>query len=267
MLRIKAPGAWSVANPTISVTELKPKEQRDIKVDLTWTPDWKPGESATVELEAGGKSVIEPLIPNQCRMYSAGKLKLDGNLSDWAEKAQWPNWVLGSTMGKPQAKVYLAWAKEGLYGAVEVHDSKISAKNPMTFWAGDALELFIDARGDKRARSYEPGDHQFWFVPLVDQNRVYVGQWKRGSEIAETLQDIKGVQSAAKATADGYVMEFLLPAAAIKQYQPAAGKKIGLNLNLSVQGQTLNREVYWPNAKGWGSPAHPEQWGTVELAD
>jgi hypothetical protein len=104
-------------------------------------------------------------------------------------------------------------------------------------------------------------------MPLVEQNRVYIGQWKRGTEIAETQYDIKGIQSAAKKTADGYVMEFLLPASAIQQFQPAAGSKIGINLNLGVQGTQSNREVYWPRQKESGAPAHPELWGTLELAN
>jgi hypothetical protein len=127
--------------------------------------------------------------------------------------------------------------------------------------------MFLDTRDDKRPRTLEPGDHQFWFVPLVDQNRVYVGQWKRDNEIAATLSDIQGIQSSAKKTADGYVMEFLLPASAIKQYQPVAGSKIGVNLNLTIQGQKSNREVFWPQAKEWGVPTHPEGWGTLELAN
>ena len=67
--------------------------------------------------------------------------------------------------------------------------------------------------------------------------------------------------------ADGYVMEFLLPAASIQRYLPAVGRKIGVNLNLVVHGQQANREVYWPNPKNSEAPAHPEAWGTLELAE
>ena len=142
--------------------------------------------------------MIEPLIPNEYRIYPAGGIKLDGDLSDWPARTELPNWMLGSTADASGARIYLAWAKEGLYGAVEVHDSRAVAKDPKSFWAGDVLELFLDTRNNKQPRAYQPGDHQFWFCPAVDQNRVYVGQWKRGAEIAETQYDIKGVESAVK---------------------------------------------------------------------
>ena len=143
----------------------------------------------------------------------------------------------------------------------------MTSRDPKSFWTCDALELFIDALNNKQPHSYGAGDHQFWFIPLVDQNRVYVGQWKRAAELDETQFDIQGIQSAAKKTADGYVMEFLLPASLIKHYRPAVGSKLGVNLNLAVHGQQSDREVYWPNSKGSDAPAHPELWGTFDLVD
>ena len=62
-------------------------------------------------------------------------------------------------------------------------------------------------------------------------------------------------------------MEFLLPASAIRHYQPVAGGKIGVNLNLGVRGQHADRQVHWPNAKASGAPTRPETWGTLDLAE
>ena len=67
-----------------------------------------------------------------------------------------------------------------------MRDSKGSVPDPRSFWAGDVLELFIDTRDKKTPRTYEAGDHQFWLAPQIEQKRAYVGQWKRGEEIAET---------------------------------------------------------------------------------
>jgi hypothetical protein len=267
-LTIRTPESWSTKTPTITVADLKPNQQREIKFDLRWSANWKPEESASVEMSAGGgRPVRLPLIPNEYRIHRAGGITLDGNLSDWPARTELPNWMLGSTAELSKVRLYMAWANEGLYGAVEVHDSQAEAKDPKSFWAGDALELFVDTRNNKQPRAYQPGDHQFWFCPLIDQNRVYAGQWKRGAEIAETRYDIKSVKGAVKKTADGYVMEFLLPASLIQKYRPVAGEKIGVNLNLSVRGQRAEREVYWPNAKAWGAPARPETWGTLNLAE
>ena len=58
-------------------------------------------------------------------------------------------------------------------------------------------------------------------------------------------------------------MEFLLPAAQIRNYHPQAGSRLGLNLNLTIQGKQANREAYWPSPKKSGVTAHPERWGTA----
>jgi hypothetical protein len=131
---------------------------------------------------------------------------------------------------------------------------------------GDVLELFVDTRDKKTARKYEPGDHQFWLAPQVDQKRVYVGQWKRNNEIAETRYDIAGIQSATVRRGDGYVMECLLPAALLKDFKPTAGARLGVNVNLTVKGVRLDREVFWmaPKAEAAEQPA---SWGTVTLAN
>src|SRR6185437_14007968 len=134
------------------------------------------------------------------------------------------------------AQIYLGWSAEGLSVAADVHDSKGMATDPRSFWIGDVLELFVDTKDNKARRAFGPGDHQIWLVPQLDKHRVYVGQWKRGSEIPETQYDIPGIRSGAEHTADGYRMECLSPAALIQGFKAAAGSRIGLNVNLSVKG-------------------------------
>ena len=233
---------------------------------LSWNSEWKADETARVEFDFGpGKRVWRALVPSQCRVHRAKKMALDGRLHDWGPDTQLPAWMLGSTAAEAHAAVHLAWAEEGLYVAVVAHDSKRMVKDPASFWAGDALELFLDSADNKQVRSAAAGDHHFWFVPLTESHRVYMGQWKMGKETSATRYDIPGVRGAAQSTADGYVMEFLLPAAEIQGYRPQAGSALGLNLNLTVQGGQSSREVYWPSPKNSGVTAHPERWGTVLL--
>jgi hypothetical protein len=131
---------------------------------------------------------------------------------------------------------------------------------------GDVLELFLDTHNRKTPRPYAPGDHQIWLAPLVDQKRVYVGQWKRNNEIPETRYDISGIQSVAVRKGNGYVMECLIPASLLQGFQPVAGTKLGLNLNLSVKGEHQDREAFWATPKG-ESAEQPASWGTVTLSD
>ncbi|MDQ3814523.1 MAG: NEW3 domain-containing protein, partial [Armatimonadota bacterium] len=222
-LRFKLPASWSAATPEMKVA-LKPKESRDVQARVTWTPDWKAGESAVVEYRSDdGRAVQQPLIPSRLTVHHAPNLVMDGDLKEWPTQARLPAWVLGSTAGEANADVYLAWSEKGLHIGLEVRDSKVLTTDPRSFWLGDVLELFIDTRAKKTPRQFEPGDHQFWLVPQVDQKRVYVGQWKRGAEISETRYDVAGIQSAAVRRADGYALECLLPASVIQDFKPAPG--------------------------------------------
>ena len=165
------------------------------------------------------------LIPSQYAIRRAKNIKIDGRLNDWGPETQLPAWMLGSTAGDANATVHLAWAKEGLYGAVAVRDSKVNVKDPKSFWAGDVLELFLDTADNKQPRAAVAGDHQFWFVPQPDANRVYLGQWKMKDEIPATRYEIPAIKGVAVRTADGYVMEFLLPADQIRNYRPEARRQ------------------------------------------
>jgi hypothetical protein len=57
-----------------------------------------------------------------------------------------------------------------------------------------------------------------------------------------------------------------LPAAQLQKYEPKAGARLGVNLNLTVKGRQFDREVYWPASKAGGTPDKPGAWGTMELA-
>jgi hypothetical protein len=266
-LKLALPSTWKADAPTLKVEALKPGEAREIKCAFEWSTSWPPEEKASASFSAGGHTIAQPILPNAYRIHKAPALKLDGQLDDWPASTRLPDWMLGSSQGAPDAEVHLAWSSEGLYVGLEVKGSKVQVADPRSFWNGDCLELFIDTADDKRHREYEPGDHQFWFVPQPDQNRVFAGQWKRKSEIPETKYDLKEVKGSAVKTADGYRMEFLLPTAVLQKFNPKAGSRIGLNLNLTVQGMRFNRDVYWPWVKDWGVQNLPKNWGTLELAE
>jgi hypothetical protein len=267
-LRLKLPQGWSTANATLEVKEVQPGETRTVKVDLTWKAEWKENESASLVLEE--KSVVmaeAPIIPNQYRLLQATKFVIDGDLKDWSDKLQFPSWMTGSTAGPSKAKVWLAWSPEGLYGAAEVEDSKVVADDPKSFWGCDVLELFFSTEEAKRKDWYQKGDHQFWLVPLIKENRVYTGRWKVKDEIKETQYDLPGVKSVARKTPQGYVMEFFLPPSVFDSYGLKAGGQVGLNFNLTVRGMNFDREVYWPKNKATGVNLQPSQWGTVKLGE
>ena len=140
-------------------------------------------------------------------------------------------------------------------------------KNPREFWDGDALELFLSTGPAKKNSEFEIGDHQFWLVPNFDEKRVFVGQWKAKDEIPGNRYDLPGVKSAARRTADGYVMEFLIPASAFQQFSARAGEEFGVAASLSVRGNDFAREVFWPRKKDINVRTQPSTWGRMKLVE
>ncbi|MBP5232459.1 MAG: hypothetical protein J6333_03540 [Planctomycetes bacterium] len=261
----KLPAAWKCLTPEVAVPEIAPLAKGEVKVKLNWNNELKDGETAILTFKPENMGpVTQPLIPGFLKIFKAGQVKVDGNLGDWDAKHQVPQWLLGCTAGRPQAKAWLAWSPDGIYGALEVKDSRILSDSPKDFWTCDCLELFLDAANSKQAREFQPTDHQFWLVPLKD-GKAYCGRWKRKNEIPATVYGVPGAKGVTVAKDGGYVMEFLIPAKAIQGYQP--GKAMGVNFNLTVKGKTSDREVFWPAAKSWAVQNQPQSWGSVTLAE
>ena len=168
-----------------------------------------------------GAAPQQPLIPSRLTIYSAPNLTMDGDLKDWPAKNRLPDWVL-VRLRAPRTPPFIWRGRTKVYIAVDVHDSKAQVPDPRSFWSGDVLELFLDTRDKKTPRAFEPGDHQFWMAPQFEQKRVYLGQWKRNAEIPETLYDLPNIQSTVIKRGDGYVMECLIPAALIKDFNQKA---------------------------------------------
>lgn len=265
---LKLPASWRAQPQSVQIEKLEPGENRELLFTINWSTDIKDGETATAVFSTPeAEPVSRPLIPGAMTMHRAQGITVDGNLSDWGDKYRLPEWTVGATLGEPGVKIWSAWAPEGLYIAMQVEDSRLNATDPRSFWLGDCLELFIDTADDKKHREFEPGDHQFWLVPQTEAGTVFAGQWKRKDEIAQIIYDVPGVKGVSRREGDGYVLEVLLPTAALQKYAPKTGGRIGLNINLTVKGARYDREVFWPEAKNWGIMNLPKHWGSVELID
>jgi hypothetical protein len=266
ILTFEAPKGWKVPAQGIRVENLAPGEERSVPVEVTWTSARQEGASAKVRFTPDGREGGEteaPLIPGEFTLPKAPAIVADGNLNEWTERHRLPDWILGSTAEKKDAKIWLGWTEQGLAGAIEVEDAKGYVEDVKKFWIGDALEIFFSSDASARGTSYKKGDHQFWFVPQFEENRVYAGRWKVGEEIPETKYDLPGVKSAVRRTEKGYVMEFVLPSSAFDTFRAKAGTKIGLSVNLTLRGEIGDREVFWPRVKGFGNNLNPSVWGVM----
>jgi len=53
----------------------------------------------------------------------------------------------------------------------------------------------------------------------------------------------------------------------MQKYQPSAGGRLGICINLTIHGRDYTRQVYWPWTKDWAVQNRPNSWGTVELSE
>ncbi|HAI14584.1 MAG TPA: hypothetical protein DCM28_22955 [Phycisphaerales bacterium] len=265
-LHVNIPGSWQTPSKVIAINAIAPRQTLEMDIPVTWSPQWATNESASLRfVAANGEEVAMNLSPGQMTMHAGKDIKIDGQLGDWDAAHQLPAWTLGSTKPQSDARLYMAWTPEGLLLAGEVEDSVVRNTDPKSFWHCDVFELFIDTNANATKRKFVKGDHQFWFVPRPEENRMYIGQWKRGDELSATQFDIAGIQSACRRSGNGYTFEMLLPAKHIAGYTAKQGKKMGVNLNLSVQSELGPREIYWPQSKKHGDISNPAGWGVMIL--
>lgn len=262
----RLPAGWKAEPASLAIARLEPGASRSLPLRIAWDAGWKPGEEAWAEVATGdGVAMRAALQPGVITIPRLAALRPDGDLSEWPASALLPAWVVGCGDGAADAEVRLAWNEQGLAVAVRTRDSRVQCGDPRAFWEMDALELFLAAAAPAAERRFAATDHQFWLVPLPAERRVYLGRWKRASEIPDTAYDIPGVASFAAARDGGYVYEALIPAARIAGYVPAAGTTLGCNLMLTVNGAAGRREVYWPWSKRDDPAARPHTWGMVRL--
>ncbi len=271
-LRLDLPASWQTANREMTIDEIQPGQTATLQLPVTWSLDWQPEESAHVVILSmdGAELDRKGIRPGALPLPAANSIALDGSFDDWPTGSTIPGWALGQVGPAPPAQLRLAHAPDGLYVGVNVEDADGRAPSPRQFWTANVLELFTDTANDKASRTaYAPTDHQLWVCPILTENRVYMGRWKRDNEIPETQYDIEGLRSAAIRTASGYAMEFFIPASLLHGFETAGERRIGLNLNLSIPGSGgrsgQTSEIYWPLSKTGAMPRQPHTWGSLYL--
>jgi len=144
-----------------------------------------------------------------------GTITIDGEADDkWTEVEEIPLTI--NIGAKAESNIKMLWDKDYLYILAEVTDAELNKDNASE-WLQDSIEVFID-ENNKKTSGYDADDKQY---------RInYVNDRSFGSQKWEA-EDVK---SAAKITADGYVIE-----AAFKwtDITPENGTKIGLELQIN----------------------------------
>ena len=268
IIKPELPKSWKAVPETLKVTDLPPKESKNISFKVTWNNEYSETDKAEIKVfnHEGTEIISVGIVPNARVLPLVKNIKFDGNFSDWPASSKLPNWAIGKIGTPENVEIYAAYAPEGLYVGAKIAPSIASGSNPKIFWSMDCLEVCVDTKNNKSKRDkYSNTDHQFWIVPMVKENKAYVGRWKRNEEIPKTEYDIQGIKSFAKETKNGYAMEVLIPADKIKGFKGQKGNKIGLAINLTAPGRTETITCYWPLPKTEGVIEKPYIWATAEM--
>jgi len=166
-------------------------------------------------------------------------LSLDGDLGEWGEAArmslrsaadistvkQTHKWLGPADAGM---EVACAWNADGLCLAAVVTDQElINDSAAQHFWQQDCVELFVDGRVGSRFMQppYSPGAYQLLVRPPV-------GGTEACAVVRASDGQIAGLRVAGNATADGYVVEVLVPWSAFPELAPQPGARVGISFAL-----------------------------------
>lgn len=199
---------------------------------------------------------------------------LNGELSDWPNAARIASIRHSKTIGLersrvPLPNVYAGWREEGLYLAFEVFDQDIQGADPKGWWwTRDCVEWWISTRPIPPDQNwYDPSCHQFFFVPQEfprDGVSGTVGRWHRpGDALTDNLIPEPNVKQTARVLPGKYVVEMLIPATSLNNFNPTAQPRLGFNMHArNWQNAT---DYFWSAPKEMQTQLRPNTWGTLYL--
>ena len=298
-VKAELPAGWAIEPALAQTGSLKPEETKTLEFRLVESAPVDPAAKGAANpklsiVNAKGMQVdYAPVIPREWTMRSVdlGKIKFDGDLSDWSDRNLVNSFMIGPNGDKDPTKVYLAYCPEGLVAALDVDDSRCFTADPGSFWrAADCLEVMIttpDGAKFEEGAAWGPFDHQMWFCPMLEQKNMYCGYWCNGKDQKVYRRaggsERKGAwwvgdasrstpedsRSALVKTPRGYRAEMFIPAEQLKGWEKMKpGATIGLSFTLVVEDlRNSQHELYWPNSKRDNLMKKPWTWARVKLAE
>lgn len=192
-------------------------------------------------------------------------ITIDGDPADWGaqgyrvEMMVPPAQNLGSNWEMKPSEDFdpafrLGWTAEGLLFTAQVRDSAVVAGEKIDeLWAYDALEIYVAAA---------PGSWEFYQMAMAPGIAADVPARKFFYDHRKSKATLPALtaQVASRRTADGYILEALLPWANLGS-APKAGDRIGIQLLLDDKDdaalpfpQSWSRMAWFPRANTYMDP-------------
>lgn len=220
--------------------------------------------SAPLARAGQASRAVQAVIP---RAPKAG-IRVDGKMDEWAGSFALPV-NAGHADWQNRAAVWEAfWDETSLYVGLRCLDEQVfnAARSPI-YAGGDGVEFYLDTRaGDQLGGSaWAPGTVHLHYTPATDSELKARIQVRPGIEAFKDLK-LEGVEIASSKSATGYEVELRLPWKLFPAFEAAAGKEIGIDLELCSGdgGPRIDRCWVFSSA---GSVQSPAVFGRVRLVD
>ncbi len=160
------------------------------------------------------------------------------------------------------ARVSLGWDKECLSGCIEVDKVFESSCFPR-YAEGDAIEIFLDTRDNKKGASLSKFCHHFLFLP-EEVNGVKAQEITRFClEESHPLCDPTLLLQEVLLKKKGYVLFFTLPKEVLYGYDPEQFSRIGFAYCIH---RSKGKAQHYPfSSKYFDLLQHPNLWASLTL--
>lgn len=193
-------------------------------------------------------------------------IAMDGKLAGWDGAFVTPVHVGHPDFTNRGGHVLHLWDEKNLYIGLRCLDQKPAHIGPDTqIWNGDAVEFYLDTRGDKLgAAAFGAGTLHCFYTPFTKTDVKPRLQVRDLPEFKEFK--LQGAEVAAVKTPWGYTAEFKLPWTNFPDFTPKAGEIIGIECELcsSDGGLRVDRTFVYSGPAAVGSPS---AFGRVQLVD
>lgn len=228
-----------------------------------------PEESGPVAVHielADGITQTAQVAPLALTVPRAGKIEIDGDLSDWDVGLLQPA-VFTSNRRDFQVVSALAWSPEGLYVGGKMPVEKVFSADPEWFWSYQNLELFLKTSAGEE-NSWTPDCRQFFVVPVEKDGswRLVAGDWrKRVDAAADNVFDDPRIKTGMRYENGVLSMELFIPAELLGAAPTGGGEWRGAIALQSGTPGHMDDKVCWPRPKSDGVLDRPSTWGILKF--
>lgn len=161
------------------------------------------------------------------------------------------------------AKVAMGWHSNGLYFQVQVEAPQIAVTYP-DFASGDSIELFIDTRDVKAARSPGRFCHHFFFLPERFEGRDRGEVTRFRTEDSHPLCPEMSLDLQVKKSQKGYSMSLFIPRESLVGYDPSSFSRLGFTYRINRSDGT--KQHFSLTSDLARIETLPHLWATLRLA-